>query len=181
MKKILIAVSSDFLRDTYAEVFKNEGFEVASFKTGNEAFQKAESEKFDLIIADISPEINGFKILEDLNRSGKKMATILLGQYEDKENRKKAMDLEARDFIVYSSVTPAEVIRKIKIVLGEQKSYRVKVADINNIKGLLGDLGYDSHFTCPKCQSELEMNLTRDLASGSRHFLVSFVCPNNCE
>jgi DNA-binding response OmpR family regulator len=181
MKKILIAINNDFLRETYCEVFKKEGFGVVAMYKKEEIEAKIKSEKFDIIIIDIAPPIDGFKIMEGLKKDGRKESVILVSQYYNKESRQKAIELDAKDFIAYSSVSPAEVIRKIKIVLGEQKSYRMEIADIGQAKELVEDLGYDSKLTCPKCGSKMMLNLTRDLSVGNHHFVVSFVCPNNCQ
>lgn len=183
MKNILIAINNDFLRETYLEVFKAAGFKAIETKSGKEAFAKSQSEKIDLILADIGlAEIGGIELLQKINESGKKISIIILGQYEDKSVRKKALDLEAKDFIASSDVSPSELVRKVKIALGEQKSYRLPV-DMNSkeIRSLAADLGYNSDFKCQKCGAFLEMNMIRDLSSGARHFLISFVCPNNCQ
>ena len=169
MKKILIAISGDFLRDTYKEVFRAEGFEVFAVKNGDEAYDLIKREKVDLILIEAE---TGFELLE------KKIdiPVIILDQYENKETRKKAIELEARDFIAFSSASPNEIVRRIKIILGEQKSYRIG----RDTARLYQDMGHDGELKCPKCGSDLELNLIRDLSAGNSHFVVSFVCPNNC-
>lgn len=183
MKKILLAIDNDFLRETYAEVLKGEkNFEIITAKDGNEALDLVKQEKLDLVLADISLSgIGGFELIKKIKEFKPSLSVVILGQYESKEDMKKAMDLEAKDFIASSSVSPNEVIRKIKIVLGGQKSYRVKISNIEEVKDLYEDLGYDSDFKCSKCGSIMELNLIRDLSKGNNYFLVSFVCPDNCE
>lgn len=182
IKRILIALNNDFLRNTYEEVFKAEsGFEILSTKDGNEALKSIQNEKLDLIMVDISLSgIGGFDLIAKIKEEGKNIPVIIMDQYENKENKEKAMELEARDFIATSSASPNEILRKIKIVLGEQKSYRIKISDIEEARILYNDLGYSSDFKCPQCGSIMELNLIRDLSKGNNYFLVSFVCPNNC-
>jgi DNA-binding response OmpR family regulator len=182
MKKILIAIDKDFLREAYKEVFKTGGFKVLTAKNGKEALDSVKKEKVDLILADVSlDEIDGFELFKKIKREKKGTSVIIMDQYENKENRKKAMDMEAKDFITFSSASPNEILRRIKIILGEQKSYRIKISNIEEAKDLYKDMGYNNDLKCSKCGADLELNLIRDLSTGSSHFVVSFACPNNCE
>ena len=46
-----------------------------------------------------------------------------------------------KDFIIGALVSPAEAVRKVKIILGEQKSYRLEIKkDLYNAKELIKDL-----------------------------------------
>ena len=96
MKKIIIAINNDFIRETYLEVFKGEGFEVLQTKNGKEILNLAKEEKPDLIIIDIDlPEIGGFEILEIIKKeeATQKIPVIIFTQIEKKENRMKAIEL----------------------------------------------------------------------------------------
>lgn len=176
MKKILIAIDNDFIREAYEEVFQKEKFKVFVTKDGKEALKTAEKEDPDVVLADVLlSKLDGFDLLKKL----KNIPVILFAQIERTEIRKKAMELGARDFITAAGVSPVEVIRKVKIVLGEQKTYKVKVdKESLNIRELAEDLGYDPSLKCQKCGGDLSLYLMRDLSSGEKHFIVSFVCPN---
>ena len=125
-----------------------------------------------------------FEFLEKVKKdfSTRDIPIIIFSQLERKENRKKAMQMEAKDFIAAASVTPAKLLRKVKIILGEQKSYRIKISsNSDDIKGLMRDLDYTNpNLKCPKCSSDLKLSLIRDLSIGNNHFIISFVCPD-CE
>ncbi len=177
MKKILIAIDNDFIREAYEEVFQKEGFEVFATNDGKEALKKVEKENPDVVLADVLlSKMTGLDILENLKKS---IPVIIFAQIERTETKKKAMELGARDFITAAGVSPVEVIRKIKIVLGEQKTYKVKVdKKALDIKSLAEDLGYDPSLKCEKCGGDLALYFMRDLSSGEKHFIVSFVCPN---
>jgi len=179
--KVLIAIDNDFIRETYLEVFKTENFEVLETKKGKEALVLSKEEKPDIVLADIGlSEMGGFELLKTLKEetSTEKIPVIIFAQFEKKDDRGKAMELEAKDFIAAASVSPAEVIRKVKIALGEQRSYRISMLkDLHDARELITDLGYSDDFKCPKCGSDLLLCLIRDLSKGEKYFILSVICP----
>ena len=181
MKKILIAIDNDFVRETYTEVFKEENFEILRTKNGEEALSLAKEKKPDIILADITlSEMGGFELLKALKEdsSTNEIPVIIFAPIEKQKDRIKAMELEAKDFISAANVTPAEVIRRVKIALGEQRSYRISITkNLADAKQLITDLGYTYDFKCPECGSDLVLNLIRDLSKGEKYFIVSVFCP----
>ena len=181
MEKILIAIDNDFIRETYTEVFKTENFETITTKDGKEAFRLVKEEEPDIIIADIGlSKIGGFELLKSLKKEdlSKNIPIIIFVQIEKKEDRMKAMELEARDFISAAQVTSAEVVRRVKIALGKQKSYQISLQkNLYNAKELITDLGYTYDFKCPECGRDLVLYLMRDLTRGEKYFIVSIICP----
>lgn len=182
MKKVLIAIDNDFIREIYEEVFKEENFEVLKIKQGKVALDLAKKEKPDVIIADIGlSELGGFKLLKSLKEDllTKRIPVIIFAQFEKKEDRIKAMEFEAIDFVTAAQVTPAEVVRKVKIALGEQRSYRIfPQKNLYNAKELITDLGYTYDFKCSDCGSDLVFHLIRDLTRGEKYFILSVICPD---
>ena len=181
MKKILLAISNDFITTTYSEVFGKEGFTVLKTDKGKDAKDLVIKEKPDIIIADIGlSEMGGFELLKVIKEeaSTKEIPVIIFAQFEKKQDRMKAMNLEAKDFITSAANTPLEVIRRVKIALGEQKSYRLSVEEnTQDAKELIRDIGYNKDLKCSECGSKLVLNLIRDLSIGENHFIVSFICP----
>ena len=129
MKKIIIAIKNDFIREAYSGVFQEKGFSVFETKDGRDALLLVAKEKPDIIIADVNLiGMGGLEVLKTLRQEeGQKIPVIIFTQIERKEEKTKAIDLEAKDFIVATNVTPLEVVRKVKIALGEQKSYLVSI------------------------------------------------------
>jgi len=181
MKKILIAIENDFTRGTYEEVFKEENFEVFATKKGKEALELARREKPDIVIADVGlSEINGLELLESFKKetATERIPVIIFDQIEKEKSKQKAIDLEAKDFIAAATVTPTEVVRKVKIALGEQRSYRISILkNLYDAKELISDLGYTYDFKCPECGSDLVLYLIRDLSRGEKYFIISVICP----
>jgi len=180
MKKILIAIKNNFTLEIYSEVFKEKDFEVFSARDGKEALDLVKEEKPNIILADVDlSEIGGFELLETLRKdpTTQKIPVIIFTQIEKKLNRAKAIELEAKDFITATEDTPLEIIRRVKIALGEQKSYRISILkDLHDSRELITDLGCSDNFKCPKCGSDLLLYLIRDLSKGEKHFILSIVC-----
>jgi two-component system cell cycle response regulator DivK len=66
-RKILIVEDNQDSRELVAKVLKNKGFEVVEAVDGEEAIQKANTEKPHLILMDISiPKIDGYEVTRRL-------------------------------------------------------------------------------------------------------------------
>jgi len=181
MKKILIAIDDDFIRMVYSRIFADEKFEVLKTKSGKEALDLAKKEMPDIILADVSlSEIGGLELLEALKKETltKRIPIVIFAQSEKGEDRKKAMELEAKDFIVGILMSPPEVLLRVKAHLGEEKTYQLAIGrDLKEVKDLARDLGYHPNLLCPKCNIPLHLFLIRDLTKGKNYFKVSFICP----
>jgi len=182
MKKILIAISDDFTQRLYSRLFREEKFDVLEAKNGKGVLDLAVKERPDIILADVFlSEIGGLELLRAFKRKviTQRIPVIIFTQIERKKDRIKAIELEAKDFIVGSLVPPPEVVLRVRIALGEQKTYRIIICkeNLNKIKELAKDLGYGPTLRCPHCGSPLRLFLMRDFSKGKNDFKVSFICP----
>jgi two-component system response regulator ResD len=178
--KILLAIKEDFTRRLYSKVFQDEGFEVLESDDGKTAFSLAKEKNPDIILADVSlPEMDGFDLIKALRKeaSTEKIPVMIFDRLGKEENKIKAMELEAKDFIIGILVSPPNVVLRAKMHLGEQKTYRIKVPiKDEEIKRLAQDLDY-KNLMCAYCGSELILYLMRDLSKGENYFKVLFICP----
>jgi len=181
MKKILIVAKDDFTEEVYSDVFQEENFEVVKTQSGGEVLNLAIKENPDIILINIFlKDINGFEVLKDLknNPSTNEIPVIILATLDKEEQRKKAVDLEARDFIVSTKISPRNTVLRIRTILGEERTYQIPISEKSgDIIQLYKDLGYEGDLRCSKCGSPLELYLMRDLGRGEDYFKVSFVCP----
>jgi DNA-binding response OmpR family regulator len=175
-KKILLAIKNESIRKIYQETLKNEGFEVLTREEKEKIFELIKEKMPDLILVDVA--LGGFEILANLKQDEKtkRIPTIIFSSFGQAGEEKKALELEAKDFIVGALIAPKDVLCKIKIHLGEEKTYLLKLPENEVIKKLAQDLGYESLF-CPSCHSPLALYLMRDLTRGKNYFKVSFICP----
>jgi len=182
MKKILFAIHDDFTRRLYFQLFRKEKFEVLEAKNGKEALDLAIKERPDVILADVFlSEIGGLELLESLKKevTTQRIPVVIFTQIEREGDRIKAMKLEAKDFIVGNLVPPLEVVFKIRMAMGEQKTYRLLTCkeNLTEVKELAKDLGHTPTLKCPYCSSPLSLFLMRDFSKGRNYFKISFICP----
>jgi DNA-binding response OmpR family regulator len=78
MKKILIVEDEEGIQLLYQEEFQQEGYEVISAFTGEEALEKFRSEVPDLVILDIQlPGMNGIEVLRQMKMIAPQLPVIL--------------------------------------------------------------------------------------------------------
>ncbi len=181
MKKILIALESSFTAQALQENLFKEGFHVAKTNNGKEALDIIRQAPPDLILADANlPEMDAFELLDNLQKEErtKRIPFIVFSRTGSEYHREKAMDHEAKDFVVGLSDSPREVTLKIKSHLGEQKIYTFKLSseEEDSIR-IARDLSNLSGTKCPSCNSELSLHLLRNLSLGKNTFNASLVCP----
>jgi len=182
MRKILFAIQDDFTRRLYFQLFRKEKFEVLEAKNGKEALDLAVKEKPDIILADVFlSKIGGLELLESLKKEviTQRIPVVIFTQIERKGDRIKAIELEAKDFIIGNLVPPPEVVLRIKVTLGEQKTYRLLTCkeNLTEVKELAKDLGHAPALKCLYCSSPLSLFLMRDFSKGRNYFKISFICP----
>ncbi len=182
-KKILIAIKNEFIKNTYLEVLTKAGFlvkELEGLDLEKDVLDKMEKEKIDLLLLDA--ELGGLDILNSLRSSeiGKNNLPkiVIFSQIYKEEYKNQAIELEAKDYVAATNITPAELVRRVKILLGEQRSYLISINKTSyDAKDLIVDLGYDYNFKCPVCGSDMVLYLIRDLSKGEKNFIVSAICP----
>jgi CheY-like chemotaxis protein len=84
MKKILLVDDEEGIQLLYQEEFQDEGFEVISAFTGEEALEKFKSESPDLVILDIQmPGMNGIEVLRQMKMIAPQLPIILSTAYHE--------------------------------------------------------------------------------------------------
>jgi len=115
MKKVLLVEDDPFLIDIYTTKLKQEGFDLISAKDGEEALQKVEKEKPELVILDIVlPNIDGWQVLKKIKGKAK---ILVLSNLSQKEEVEKGLKLGADKYLIKSDFTPSQVIKELKEIL----------------------------------------------------------------
>lgn len=92
------------------------GFEVADARSGDEALEKVESGRFDLVILDVNmPGTSGLETCQVL-RSTSDMAIIMLTVRDAEADKIKALDAGADDYITKPFSVP-ELLARVRAVL----------------------------------------------------------------
>lgn len=116
-KKILVVEDDAFVMDIYRTKLTREGFAVAEAKNGVEAVKYLEKNMPDLMLLDIvMPYMDGLAVLEKMNENEKwkNIPVILLTNLSQKEEVERCLRLGAKDYLIKSHFTPAEVVEKIR-------------------------------------------------------------------
>ena len=123
---IMIVEDNIILSDMYRYKLEKEQFHVIVKNNGLDAIAKlADTDpdpQPDLILLDLMmPGMNGFEVLETLKTSDKLKHSkiIVFSNLNEPKDRQRCLDLGADDFILKSSITPKELVEKIRNVLAK--------------------------------------------------------------
>lgn len=98
--KILLVEDDMMLNEMIGEYLTSTGHVIISAKNGLESLGILESQKFDLLILDISlPDIDGFTILEKMHEQKRMIPTIYISALIDIEDISRAFDLGCFDYL----------------------------------------------------------------------------------
>lgn len=121
--KILLIEDDPSLAQIYKVELEMNNFEVITASDGEAGFSTAESVKPAFILIDIVlPKLNGLAVLEKLKKTKETedIPAIVITNFGQEDNVKKAFTLGAEDFILKYQTTPAEVARKIQDILAKK-------------------------------------------------------------
>lgn len=119
IKNILIIEDDRFIGEMYARSLINEGYTVDWVLTGNQGYDAALTQKYDLILLDIMlPETQGDSVLSALRGDqGDKIPNckvIVLTNFEQDEESRMAMEKHADGYLIKAEITPRKLIEIIK-------------------------------------------------------------------
>lgn len=116
-KKILIIEDDKFISEIYVSQFEKEGYSLVKAENGEDGLRMIESENLDLIILDILlPKMNGFEILEELNKNGTiaEKKIIVLSNLGQEKEIERAKELGAIDYLTKANFSFKEVLEKVE-------------------------------------------------------------------
>lgn len=119
-KKILLVDDDMYIRDLYAEVLKDEGYDVLIASDGEEAISMASANTPDLILLDIMlPKIDGIQVLSKLkaNVKLKIVPVIMLTNFGQEDLVKQAVTIGSTEYLLKYNITPGEIIKKVRLIL----------------------------------------------------------------
>lgn len=133
MTKILLVDDDPLLVRMYQTKLQNDGYEVVTAGNGEEALNRVEESKPDLILLDVMmPKMDGLQVLGKLkdNLDTKSIPVIMLSNVSSSDaDSQKGLEMGATAYMVKSDYLPKEVVQKVKEILnaGEHKLPEVKV------------------------------------------------------
>lgn len=118
--KLLLVEDDVTLVKMYEKKFRADGYEVAVAYDGLEGLEKTLKEKPDLVVLDIMlPKLDGISVFKKMrgNPETFKMPVLLLTNFDQEDTVFECFKLGAVDYLLKSSVTPAQVVKKIENLL----------------------------------------------------------------
>lgn len=103
---ILVAEDEEHILGTIDFILKREGFSVSTAANGLEAMEiiliaKESTNPIKLLITDINmPRMNGFELMDELQKTDLDLPTLVMSGYEDKNTKNKALQYGRIEFIL---------------------------------------------------------------------------------
>jgi len=115
--KLLVAEDSITSRTLLKNILETAGYQVVVAVDGLDAFTKAKSEAFDLIVSDVDmPRMNGFELTMKI-RSSKKLSEIpvvLVTSLDSREDKERGIEVGADAYIIKSRFDQGNLLEVIK-------------------------------------------------------------------
>lgn len=146
--KILIIEDNIDILEMYQMKFGSEGFEVFTATDGEKGILAAVEHKPEAILLDIlMPNMDGFQVLKAIKENtGLQSKIIVLSNLGQQSDIEKARDLGATEYLVKSNFQPAEVVTKVRDMLGikpvaghQQQKEEDVTEKLRNIKKLVDE------------------------------------------
>lgn len=123
--KILIVDDDKFLLDMYSLKFSEQGYDVPSVSSSEDALAKLESGyEPDVCLVDIiMPGMDGFQLISEIKKRNlcKKSTIIILSNLGQKEDVEQGLAIGADGYIIKASATPSEVVSKVVEISNSKK------------------------------------------------------------
>jgi CheY-like chemotaxis protein len=124
MANILIVEDNESLNDVYKLILKKAGYNVRTAFNGIEALKIIRNFCPDLILLDmLMPEMGGLAFLKKFNQpKNKKIKILILSNLDEDEDIRDAQKHGASGYILKASLTPAELIDRVKQSLAPKEN-----------------------------------------------------------
>lgn len=130
-KKILIVDDDEFLLGIYAKNFKDEEFEVFTAHDGEEAWNIIKSGNIpDVVFTGIiMPKMTGFELIAKMqsDEALSRIPVVVNSHRGRPEDQELAKSMNVDDFIIQGATTPFEAVRRIKLLVGIQNTYKIAI------------------------------------------------------
>jgi len=118
MKPVLIVEDETIMRDSLRDWLKEEGYEVDTAESGEEALQKIGETEFGVAVLDLKlPGKDGLEVLREATAQNPKLKGVIITAYPSVKTAVEAMKIGAVDYIV-KPFAPDVLEKAIEEVLG---------------------------------------------------------------
>jgi heavy metal response regulator len=130
--RILIIEDEEKIARFVERGLKEEAFEVEIALRGDEGFELAQTEGFDLIVLDVKlPGMDGFAVARELRKKGAQAKIIMLSARDAVEDKVRGLDSGADDYLT-KPFSFDELLARVRALLrrGESAAPELRVADL---------------------------------------------------
>jgi CheY-like chemotaxis protein len=176
---ILVIDDDEDTRDLYAEVFRENGFDVREAKDGLEGLEMITEKQPDIVFTGIMmPRMDGFTLTETLKKNviTASIPVVFSSHLGREEDDRRAKELGVKKFFIRGMVPLLEVVRSIRSLL-TQNEYFVEIDPRTlDAQKLARELDLNADFLCNENGGEkLALKLSVKDAR-TRSFDAEFVC-----
>ncbi len=94
------------------------GFNVTVVLNGDDGLLELERDVYDLVILDIlMPVVDGWRVLEEIKEKDIKVKVIVISNLSQPEDKKRAMELGASDYMVKTESSLANIVDRVRSFL----------------------------------------------------------------
>lgn len=98
--RILVVEDEIELQEAIADGLRMEGYAVDTCSNGEDAYELAYIENYDLIILDLNlPKMDGLKVLEKLRKDNKELKVLILSARSSVNDKVNGLDIGANDYL----------------------------------------------------------------------------------
>jgi DNA-binding NtrC family response regulator len=98
--KILVVDDEAIMRNLLLKILEQEGYNVTTVGSYQEAVAKLSTEKYDIVLSDVKmPEASGFELLKTIKKEWPQSAVIMMTGYGDAYTVKEALMLGADEYV----------------------------------------------------------------------------------
>lgn len=112
-KKILLIEDEVSLRELYAEVLNDNGYEVIQAGDGETAGKLINSGNWDMVLLDIMlPKLDGIEVLKQLsvNPALSKKTALVLSNLDNEAIVKQCLQLGAKEYLTKANINPQQLL-----------------------------------------------------------------------
>lgn len=114
-KRVLIVEDEKPLAHALELKLTHEGYQAHVEMTGAAGLKEALTGNYDLVLLDlIMPEIDGFAVLQGLKDKGMTTPVIVLSNLGQEEDRRRALELGAKNYFVKANTPILEIVKEVK-------------------------------------------------------------------
>ena len=113
--RVLVAEAEVFLAEVYRAKLEFEGFGVELAADGEEAVLKLGEGGYVVVLLNTAlPKIDGFGVLKRIRKTHPMLPVVMLSSFGNEADIERSLLLGANSHLVKASVTPAEIVDRMK-------------------------------------------------------------------